>query len=228
MADPFAAFASSRNGNVASVAVYLCQEVTALQRDDLVTALDEVPWQRLRHAYGTADDVAVQLYAVALGDAEVRAGAWWELWGNVLHQGTVYEATVHAVPFIAAVAGDNSHPDRVQALCFLREAAVGSGDHSTAVHEVVRPFAQELLTRAPLEPVLVQRALLWLLSAFPALVPDYPMLSQLVPPALRNGWQEMLERAPARHQDGEDEEDDAALDRQQEVERWALAGWVEL
>ncbi len=133
-----------------------------------------------------------------------------------------------AVPFIAAVAGDNRHPDRVQALGFLREVGDGSGEHSTAVHEAVRPFAQELLTRAPIESVLIQQALLWLLTAFPALVPDYPTLPQLIPPALRNGWQEVLERVRARHQDGEYEEDDAAMDRQQKVEQWALAGWVEL
>ncbi len=82
-----------------------------------MAALDAVPWPRLHHAYGPADDVPVHLYAATVGQAETRAAAWWELWGNVHHQGTVYEATVHAVPFIAAIAeGD------------LGEVAVGEVD----------------------------------------------------------------------------------------------------
>ncbi len=229
MANHFDVFETSKDGKLALVPVRLRADVSAAERDDLVGALDAVPWQQLHHAYGVADDVAVHLYAATLGQAEARAAAWWELWGNVHHQGTVYEATAYAVPFVAAIAGDQKHPDRVQAVSFLREVAVGSGHHAPAVREAVRPFAQALLTRAPVEAALVQQALVWLLSAFPSLVPEHPTLERLVPPALRIGWNEVLERVRTRHEDREyDEEDDASFDRQQEVEQWALAGWVEL
>lgn len=172
MAGPFAAFETTKGGTPAVVPVRVRDDVSAAVRDDLVAALNAVPWHRLHHAYGPADDVAVLLYAVTLGEREARAAAWWELWGNVHHQSTVYEATVYAVPFVAAVAGDDQHPDRVQALSFLRELAVGSGRHATAVRDAVRPCAQALLTRAATESALVRRALAWLLSAFPELVPS--------------------------------------------------------
>jgi hypothetical protein len=56
--------------------------VTSGQRDALVRALDAIPWSRRQHAYGEASDVAAELYAITLGDAEARTAAWWELWGT--------------------------------------------------------------------------------------------------------------------------------------------------
>lgn len=224
MADRYAVFETSKGGTPPLVPVRLRADVSVAERDDLVRALGAVPWERVHHAYGPARDVSVHLYAATLGTAETRAAAWWELWGNVHHQSTVYEATVHAVPFVAAMAGDPKHPDRVQALSFLREVAIGSGEHAPAVREAVRPLAESLLSRAQAEPALVQQALAWLLSAFPSLVPAHPNLERLVPPALREGWAEVLDRVRTRHEDRE-YYDDAALDRQEEVERWALAGW---
>ena len=82
----------------------------------LADALDAVPWLRLGHAYGPARDVPALLYAVTVGGTDARKAAWWELWGNIHHQGTVYEATSPAVPFIAALAGRDGYPDRVQAV----------------------------------------------------------------------------------------------------------------
>lgn len=211
------------------VPVRLWREVTVAERDELLRALDAVPWVRLHDAYGLAAQVPVHLYATTLGQADARAAAWWELWGNVHHQGTVYEATVDTVPFVAAIASNPEHPDRVQALSFLREAAIGSGPHGSAVREAVRPFAEALLAGASNEPALIQQALVWLLSAFPSRVSEHPGLVRLVPSSLRGGWTEVVERVRTRHEDRVyDEEDDASFDRQQEFEQWALAGWLEL
>jgi hypothetical protein len=33
-----------------------------------------------------------------------RQAAWWELWGNIHHQGSVYEATLPAVDLLIALA----------------------------------------------------------------------------------------------------------------------------
>lgn len=229
MANHFGGFETSKGGSLTQVTLRLRDDVPASEQHALMAALDAVPWPRLHHAYGPADEVPVHLYAATVGKAETRAAAWRELWGNVHHQGTVYEATVNAVPFIAAIAGNPVHPDRVQALSFLRELAVGSGQHGPAVREAVRPLAQYLLSRAEDEPVLLRQALVWLLSAFPSWVPAHPSLDRLVPPALRQGWAEVLDRVRTRHEAQEyDEDDDASFDRQQEVAQWALAGWVEL
>lgn len=50
----------------------------------------KIRWTELAHAYGSATDVAALLYGATLGDDQVRREAWWELWGNIHHQGTVY------------------------------------------------------------------------------------------------------------------------------------------
>jgi len=63
---------------------------------DMLEALDGVPWAALHHAYGSAEDVPAILRAVASGDED----ALDSLFGNVWHQGTVYEATPHVVPFL--------------------------------------------------------------------------------------------------------------------------------
>ena len=79
MANPFDGFETSKGGSLTQVSVRLRGDVTAAEQDDLVTALDTVPWARLHHAYGPADEVPVHLYAATLGQAATRAAAWWEL-----------------------------------------------------------------------------------------------------------------------------------------------------
>jgi hypothetical protein len=70
--------------------------------------LARVPWATLHHAYGRGvtgrgihDDVARSLRELAHDPDEAIVGG---LYSNICHQGTVYEATAYAVPFIAAVA----------------------------------------------------------------------------------------------------------------------------
>ncbi|MFF4712554.1 hypothetical protein ACFY2V_14275 [Streptomyces eurythermus] len=66
--------------------------------------LDRVAWPELRHAYGPADDVPGMLRALAAGDEEAAAEAEQGVWDSLVHQGTVYPATVRAVPFLARLA----------------------------------------------------------------------------------------------------------------------------
>lgn len=66
--------------------------------------LDAQPWAEWEHAYGSADDVPDQLRALASDDAEEAEEALYELYGNIVHQGSVYEATAHAVPYPARLA----------------------------------------------------------------------------------------------------------------------------
>lgn len=66
--------------------------------------LDAQPWADREHAYGSADDVPGLLRALASDDAEEAEEALYELYGNIVHQGSVYEATAHAVPYPARLA----------------------------------------------------------------------------------------------------------------------------
>lgn len=73
--------------------------------------LDRVPWSRLAHAYGTGprgddldQDVAASLRRLGDDDDEAIDEAACALAANILHQGTIYQGTAYAVPFLVAFA----------------------------------------------------------------------------------------------------------------------------
>lgn len=67
--------------------------------------IDAQPWADLQHAYGSAADVPDCLRALAGESEEAASEAISELYGSILHQGSVYEATARAVPYLARLAG---------------------------------------------------------------------------------------------------------------------------
>ncbi|GAA0466287.1 hypothetical protein Ade02nite_46830 [Paractinoplanes deccanensis] len=69
----------------------------------MLDGLDAVAWGELSHAYGTALDTP-GLLRRAIHDQEAIS----ELHGSVFHQGSVYSATVAAVPFLAELAAGES------------------------------------------------------------------------------------------------------------------------
>ncbi|MEU5974801.1 HEAT repeat domain-containing protein [Streptomyces sp. NPDC047315] len=71
--------------------------------DGVFAELDGVGWEELEHAYGEAEDVPAMLRGL-VGDEGEASEALGELWGSIVHQGTVYEATAAAVPFLARLA----------------------------------------------------------------------------------------------------------------------------
>ncbi|MFE6505580.1 hypothetical protein [Kitasatospora sp. NPDC057738] len=87
---------------------------------DLTTALaglDDHPWATVSHAYGCAEDLPDLLRALAEGDDGAAAEAVSELYGSILHQGTVYSASVDAVPYLARIAAAGIRT--VDVLCLL-------------------------------------------------------------------------------------------------------------
>jgi hypothetical protein len=75
-----------------------------------VAELDRVAWRGLAHAYTGAEgtslfyDVGASLARLGDTDPNAAEDAFHALFGNVYHQGTIYEVTAHAVPFVAAFA----------------------------------------------------------------------------------------------------------------------------
>lgn len=65
--------------------------------------LDNINWAGMNHAYGPATDVPDQLRAMASGNAKTQRKAIKSCYSNIYHQGTVYEATAYAVPFIVEI-----------------------------------------------------------------------------------------------------------------------------
>ena len=96
--------------------------------------LEEIDWHSLQHAYGPADDVPHLLRLLLSSDGEVRDSAWQELYGNIWHQGDVYEATSYAVPFLIRMLESEEALDRDSILAFLQAVATGeawlSEDHT--------------------------------------------------------------------------------------------------
>ncbi|MEE1737829.1 hypothetical protein PUR49_15145 [Streptomyces sp. BE147] len=66
--------------------------------------LDARPWADYEHAYGSAADVPDCLRALAGDDEEAADEALGDLYASILHQGSVYEASAQAVPFLARLA----------------------------------------------------------------------------------------------------------------------------
>ncbi|WP_461165002.1 hypothetical protein [Arthrobacter sp. R4-81] len=130
---------------------------------DALDELDQVDWNGLQHAYGKgvvslgaanvslsiAGDVARSLAALR-ADPSIAIGEG--LYSNICHQGTVYEATAYAVPFIAAVAaGDVPDGIRVPLLALLGDISIGGsyiaphGSHAGAYGDRVDVLVTESL-----------------------------------------------------------------------------------
>ncbi|MCW3819879.1 hypothetical protein ONA91_36125 [Micromonospora sp. DR5-3] len=75
----------------------------------MLRGLDDVGWDELSHAYGQALDTADLVRQVGSPDGEAAKEALSELYGSIFHQGTVYPATVAAVPFLAELARTAPH-----------------------------------------------------------------------------------------------------------------------
>ena len=156
-------------------------DVDAARSDPLLERLAAVGWGELHHAYGPAADVPGQLAAVIVGDDDTREEAWWNLWGNIHHQGTTYEATAPAVPILVGVAEWREHPGRAEAILMLREIADVEGAHEGA---------ERLLSEWPAEPEPVRRALLWLLSVMPELRERHgALVTETLPERFRRAWE---------------------------------------
>lgn len=106
--------------------------------------IDSVPWSQLHHAYGPATDVPDLLRALILPDdvnGEVanqaqRAGrtvfehVTWTLWGNVFHQGSVWQVTSKTVPFFVEIlrTGPDNPAQHEFLITYLHHLALGYPD----------------------------------------------------------------------------------------------------
>jgi hypothetical protein len=87
--------------------------------------LDSIDWASLTHAYGSAEDVPGLIGDPRSSDAEVRKAAMDELYSNIYHQGTRYEARAYAVPFLLELMADPTTPARHEIIQLLSCLATG-------------------------------------------------------------------------------------------------------
>lgn len=93
-----------------------------------LAGLDEVAWDSLEHAYGPATDVPELLRVLVSGDQEQAAEAVYELYGTIWHQGSVYPATIPAVPFLIRIAVCGAAGAQTPELLGLLADIAGSSD----------------------------------------------------------------------------------------------------
>ncbi|MFC3897601.1 hypothetical protein ACFOWZ_39510 [Lentzea rhizosphaerae] len=121
----------------------------------VLNGLDQVDWARLTHAYGPADDVPDQIRDLVSPDCERRRKALWALNGNIYHQGTVYEATAHAVPFLLEVLTAPECDEQPQLLELLSGIVTGfdemwlPGGLPIADHRAQAEGGEAVLAAAP-------------------------------------------------------------------------------
>ena len=90
----------------------------------MLEGLDRIDWSSLEHAYGPAKDVPGLIRGLASDDAATRKWARRTLWSNVIHQGTVYSATSHAVPFLIELLGLPTVEDKPGLLVYVARSPV--------------------------------------------------------------------------------------------------------
>ena len=91
----------------------------------MLEGLDHVDWANLYHAYGPATDVPGLIRALASPNPEARERARDRLYLNIWHQGTRWQASAYAVPFLLELLGDPATPDRLPILHLLLALALG-------------------------------------------------------------------------------------------------------
>ncbi|MDB5345619.1 MAG: hypothetical protein JWP89_3996 [Schlesneria sp.] len=111
----------------------------------MLDRLDQIPWHSLHHAYGTAEDVPGLIRALA-GSGDEQDQALGDLFSNIWHQGTVYEASSYAVPFLVELAVEPTITHREVILSLIASLAEGNSYlqvHAQPGHKISDYFRQQ-------------------------------------------------------------------------------------
>lgn len=116
----------------------------------MLEGLDEINWSQLAHAYGEASDVPSQIRGLISEDEPERRRAFYELCGNIYHQGSLYEATVAAVPFLLEIYRSLKAPDQEELALLIALIAAGKGYYSKlgiseSIRDSIRPCLPSLV-----------------------------------------------------------------------------------
>jgi hypothetical protein len=109
----------------------------------MLEGLDDIDWGRLSHAYGTAADVPANIRDLLSSDEHRRNAAFENLFGSIWHQGTIYEATTCALPFLIDILEVSATPDHETVAMLVASIIAGRG--YCEVHyarELISPFTR--------------------------------------------------------------------------------------
>src|SRR5712692_9007511 len=100
----------------------------------MLERLSSIDWSELSHAYGSADDVPQLISDLTSLDDEARGRALGTLFTNIYHQGTVYQASIYAAPFLIELVQQEEVLDRDDILLLLAYLATGNAYHRQHMH----------------------------------------------------------------------------------------------
>ena len=98
--------------------------------------LKNIDWATLNHAYGSAEDVPELLLMLTSTAKAEREYAITELCGNIYHQGTIYQATGYAIPFLLETLFDSKTIDKELLIGLLASIAYGKYERMPEVHVI--------------------------------------------------------------------------------------------
>lgn len=93
----------------------------------MLDRLDEIPWHTLTYAYGKASDTPGLIRRLASSSRLVRSHARDQLWFSIVHQGSVYDSSGYAVPFLVELAASPDMQDGGEIPELLSAIACGCG-----------------------------------------------------------------------------------------------------
>ena len=91
--------------------------------------LDQVHWDQLQDAYGPAGATPGRIRKLASPKKRIRDRALDELFFTIYHQGTIYDSSVAAIPFLLEIVASTEVADRTPTLELLQALSTGSSYH---------------------------------------------------------------------------------------------------
>jgi HEAT repeat protein len=137
----------------------------------MLDTLDQISWDQLSHAYGKATDVPGLLRALASDQKDVWENALYQFYGNIWHQGTVYQATAYVVPFLIELLNAPSVACKAGILALLQ--ALASGSSYLNVHQGLDWYHNE--RQAQGFQAEMRRELDWVRAAHVAVIEGTPV-----------------------------------------------------
>ena len=151
----------------------------------ILKGLDDVDWASIRHAYGPASDVPDLLRALVSDNLTVREQAHYKLMSSIVHQGTVYEASVEAIPFLVQLVDsplvDNEAP--LNLLQYIPLGGLDSPELCEQTREKLRIILPSLIRNLSHSDIEVRKNMASLLAHYPD---DAELLSPLLKEHIKN------------------------------------------
>ncbi|MEN3615258.1 hypothetical protein AAH979_37745 [Plantactinospora sp. ZYX-F-223] len=114
----------------------------------MIKGWDAIDWADYEGAYGPATETPDILRAIASTDPQTAADGRFEFYSSLHHQGTVYPATVLAVPFLVELAGRPGVHGRAELLSTIGQLCdpdQTNGEAQPSVHAAVAALSDTLL-----------------------------------------------------------------------------------